>query len=294
MKSLTRVNRLVRLLTLPLVFMAASAQASSAVWLVEKDGHRMYLGGTMHMLSADDYPLPRAYEQAYGESSRIVFETDISELSNPSFIMYMMSEVKFENGVSLRQKVSAETWQALEEFFTSRGVPMSSIEIFKPGMVALQMTMVELQRLGVSAAGVDMHFYQRALTDGKPLGKLETAREQIAFLANMGAGQEDEMLLYSLADVERLPELWKTMTQAWRSGDLEWLDRELAQPMREDFPEVFESLMVKRNNAWMPQLEAMSHTPEVEFVLVGAMHLSGEEGLLDMLAAQGHTITQLP
>ncbi len=101
------------------------------------------------------------------------------------------------------------------------------------------------------------------------------------------------MLNYNLADMQRLPELWRSMTEAWRRGDINWMEENIALPMRNDFPAVYQSLLVERNNAWIPQLEAMAKTAQVEFVVVGALHLSGADGLLSQLGARGYRITQL-
>jgi hypothetical protein len=171
---------------------------------------------------------------------------------------------------------------------------MANIDNFKPGMVATLMAMMELQRLGLTGTGVDKHLNQRADREHKAKGQLETAEQQISFIANMAVGREDEMLAYNLADMERLPDLWQVMKQAWRSGDLTALDELAATPLRDDFPEVYTALLVDRNNAWLPQIEIMSTTAEVEFVLVGALHLVGDDGLLAMLTSRGYKVTQLP
>jgi hypothetical protein len=262
--------------------------------MVEKDGARVFIGGTMHILTARDYPLPGAFETAYSQSGQIVFETDIAKMQEPAFQQYLLAAVSYRDGRNLRQVISADTYSALASFFAGRGVPMDGIDSFKPGMVSTLMTVVELQRLGADAIGVDAHFNQRAASDQKALGQLETIAAQVDFIANLGAGHEDEMLSYNLADIERLPELWQSMTQAWRHGDLAWLEQQIALPMRQDFPEVYQSLLVRRNDAWMPQLEAMFASKEVEFVLVGALHLAGKDGVLAKLGARGYRITQLP
>jgi len=294
MNSLLGSPRLAGLLAWLLLSLAPPAQALAPVWMVEKDGARVFIGGTMHLLTARDYPLPGAFDTAYAKSAQIVFETDIAKLQDPAFQQYLLAQVSYRDGRNLRQVINADTYAALSGFFSGRGVPMTAIDNFKPGMVAMMMTVVELQRLGVDAVGVDAHFNQRATSEQKALGQLETLEAQVAFIANMGAGQEDEMLIYNLAEVERLPELWQVMTQAWRRGDLDWLEQEIELPMRQDFPEVYQSLLVERNNAWLPQLEAMFASAEVEFVLVGALHLAGKDGLLARLGARGYRITQLP
>ena len=291
MRILTSTHPILYLPLLLLLVLPAHAQ--SPVWKVEKDARLMFIGGTMHVLTARDYPLPSAFETAYQQSGRLIFETDMAKLESPQIQQFMLAELSYNDGRNLQQVVSADTYRSVTEFFTSRGVPMASVENFKPGMVATMMAMVELQRLGLVGVGVDAYFNQRADKDQKAKGQLETVEAQISFIAGMGAGREDEMLAYNLADMKNLPSLWQSMNQAWRSGDLPVLEEIAATPLRDDFPEVYQALLINRNNAWLPQIEAMSKTTEVEFVLVGALHLVGSDGLLAMLSDRGYKITQL-
>jgi hypothetical protein len=276
-----------------LLWLALPAHAQSPVWRVEKNTNLMFIGGTMHVLTAEDYPLPTAFETAYQQATQVVFETDLAKMESPQFQQYMLAELRYSDGRNLRQVLSEGTYRSIDEFFTTRGVPMASVEVFKPGMVAAMMAMVELQRLGLAGTGVDSYFNQRTDKERKAKGKLETAEEQVAFIASMGAGREDEMLAYNLADLENLPALWQSMNQAWRSGDLRRLEATSAIPLRDDFPAIYQALLVDRNNAWMPQIVAMSKTAEIEFILVGALHLVGSDGLLSMLSSRGYQITQL-
>jgi len=151
----------------------------------------------------------------------------------------------------------------------------------------------ELQRLGLGGVGVDAYFSARAIDDRKKLGQLETVEAQIAFLAGMGAGQEDEMLRFSLDEVEQLPVLMKSIKAAWRRGDMKKIKELGISSLKKDFPRLHKELLVDRNNAWIPQIEAMLKTTEVELVLVGALHLAGEDGLLAQLSARGYKINML-
>jgi hypothetical protein len=170
---------------------------------------------------------------------------------------------------------------------------MEAIVNFKPGMVLTMMTMIELQRLGIDGIGVDAYYSARAIEDNKKLGELEPVETQIAFLANMGAGQENEMLSFSLSDIEQLPAMMKSMKDAWRRGDLKKLEKIGISDLQNDFPEIYKTLLVDRNNAWIPQIEAMARTKEIELILVGALHLAGEDGLLAQLKARGYKIKMM-
>ena len=277
-----------------LLLLFSNANAQSPVWMVEKDDSLMFIGGTIHILTDQDYPLPAAFEKAYRQSRRVIFETDLNKMESPEFQQYILAELSYSDGRNLQQVLREDTYLSIASFFSERGMSMSSIDNFKPGMVATLMAVVELQRLGIDGTGVDAHFNQRVDQDQKTRGQLESVEDQIAYIANIGTDNPDEMLAYNLADMEKLPELWQSMQQAWRSGNLEALDEVAASPLRDDFPEIYQALLVDRNNAWMPQIVAWSKTMEVEFVLVGALHLVGSDGLLTQLSRRGYKITQLP
>jgi len=275
-------------LYLLLLLFSLPVYAGTSVWTVEKDGNRLFIGGTVHLLTASDYPLPPAYEKAYNGSVKVVLETNMQKLQSPEFQAIMMRELSYSDGRNLEQVVNQDTYAALEQFFSKRGIPMAGIIGFKPGMVSIMMTMVELQRLGLAGIGVDAYYSTKSINDQKKLGQLETVETQIAFIASMGAGQVDEMLIYTLADIERLPELMNSMKDAWRRGNLAQLKAVGITPFKNEFPDIYQALIVDRNNAWLPKIEAMVKSREVEFVLVGALHLAGDNGLLAQLVARGY------
>jgi uncharacterized protein len=272
---------------------ALPAYANAPVWKVQKDGYQLFIGGTIHLLSASDYPLPPSFEQAYDQSERLVFETDIQKIKDPDYQLKMLSEMIFTDGNNLKQFLREDTYLALEKYCLSRGIPMAIITNFKPGMVAMMLTVLELQELGIDAAGVDDFYNEKARQDGKKLGQLETAEQQFSFISTMGEGHEDDLISYTLEDIKKLPATWKKLKSAWRQGDLEKLKKIALTPFIKDHPSIYDNLLVQRNNAWMPQIEALLRTKEVEFVLVGALHLVGDDGLLAQLSAKGYSVERL-
>ena len=83
------------------------------------------------------------------------------------------------------------------------------------------------------------------------------------------------------------------MLTAWREGDVDGLYAEFVAPMLEQAPDLYDSLLVRRNNNWVPQIESMFTEDGTEFVLVGAAHLAGEHGVVQQLEARGYTVVQL-
>ena len=83
------------------------------------------------------------------------------------------------------------------------------------------------------------------------------------------------------------------MKVAWRNGDPQALVDLAITPLIKDFPDIYQSLLVQRNNNWLPQIEAMFSNQQTELILVGTLHLVGKDGLLQRLEAAGYKISQL-
>lgn len=266
------------------------AYSNAPIWTAKKDGHQLIIGGTIHLLTPADYPLPAAFRKAYEQSEQLVFESDIQKIQDPAFQLTMMNELIYTDGRNISSVLSKKTYQALETYCTSKGIPIAILMNFKPGMIAITLTMMELQRLGIMGTGVDAFFSAKAIQDNKQLGQFETAEQQLSFISSMGEGKEDEIIAHTLRDIEELPTTWNTLRTAWRQGNLKKLKQVALVPLRDDFPSTYNTILAQRNNAWMPQIEALFKTKRPTFVLVGILHLVGDDGILNQLSAKGYQI----
>jgi len=282
------------LLALGALCVSVSAAAETAVWKVSKGDDYLYLAGTVHVLRARDYPLPREFEQAYADADRLFFETDIGAMNDVSLQQRMMTQMTYQDGRTLRTVLNEEAYQALTEFIETAGVPipMAMMQTFKPGLLISTITLLEFQKLGFTPQGVDSYFFTRAMGDGKDRGELETLDEQIALLAGMGEGAESEYILYSLQDFADLEIAIEDMVTAWRAGDVESLDQQFVAEMMEASEQLYDSMLVRRNHAWLPGIETMFDEAGIEYVLVGVAHMVGDDGLLALLRDRGYEVVQ--
>lgn len=269
------------------------AVAKSPVWKISKDGNHLFLGGTIHLLSQSDYPLPEAFETAYNNSILLVLETDLQKFGAPEFQQTILQKTMYTGEQNITQFLKPDTIQALETHLASIGISMKPMLKFKPGLLSVTLTLVELQRLGLVGTGVDEFFSLRALNEKRGIKYLETVNDQLEFLSSMGEGNENEFIKYTLNDLKDLPKLFGSMKKAWKNGDNAQLRIVALDPWSGLFPEIYNSLLVERNNNWIPQIETMLRTKEVEFILFGALHLVGENGILTQLTALGYTIENL-
>lgn len=267
--------------------------AASPVWLVESGQNHLYLAGTVHVLRNSDYPLPKAFETAYADSQVLTFETDISKSQDMNFQSKLIQAVTLPGQTTLQDVLKPQTLHELNTFLETSPIQLSHLIKFKPSMVAMTLTLVELKKLGVGDHGVDQYYFNKATQDGKTTLALETLQQQIDFLANMGKGVEDLMIKQTLEDIKTLQTQFSQMISSWRTGDLNQLEALFVEPMKQDFEPVYQQLLVNRNRAWMPQISEYLKTKKTEMVLVGSAHLLGEDGLLYLLQKQGYRVTQL-
>lgn len=280
-------------LLLALAAGAASLCAQTSVWKVTQGKHTLYLGGTCHVLRPSDFPLPAEFDAAYAAVTELVFETELSRMREPATQQLLMQQGMYRDGTTLDRVISAEAWAAVEKHCAAKGLPAANLRAFKPWLLTLMITVMELQKLGVTDEGVDLHFHRRATTDQKKVSGLETFEEHMGFITNLGHGQESEMVLNTLNELHEIPEMFGKLVAAWRKGRLVELEDLMLREMREKYPTIHAELIVKRNQAWLPRIEAMLATAPVELVLVGAGHLAGDEGLVAALRARGCTVEQL-
>lgn len=281
------------LLTLLTFACITAANADTLVWKVEKDNSTVYLGGTIHILRPSDYPLPEEFDQAYSKAQVITFETDLEQLNSPEIAGEIMQQLSYTDERTIASEVSPETYRELKEYASSLGISLDFMPKAKPGMLMSTLMIFELKKLGVSQEGIDMHFLKQAKKDAKQTDFLETPGEQISFLAQMGVGYEDDFYQNMLRDFKNTEALFISMIKYWRVGDSDKLDATVNQVMKKEAPEIYQSILIDRNNNWLPDIEKYFQTEEVEFVLVGAAHLIGEDGIISQLKAKGYQVTKL-
>ena len=277
-----------------LIFAASAvvAVAQSSVWKITRGGNTVYLGGTVHVLRAEDFPLPAEFDAAFSASQKVYFETDVSRMQSGAVQEAVLQHGMFTDGRSLDQALTPAAWKVVQEYAAKAGLPLEYVKLMKPWLFAITIALVELQKIGVSQEGVDLHFYRRAGETGKATGELESFERHLQFLVNFGAGHESAMIEKSMEDIATLPRMLDQLIVAWRAGDIAQIDRLLLRDVRQKFPTIHKTLLADRNAAWTPKIEALLRTSEVEFVLVGAGHLPGRDGLLALLKARGCTVEQ--
>ena len=270
-----------------------SAAPRNFVWKATGAKGVVYLAGSVHLLSPKYYPLDPAFDTAFNNSSLLVEELDMSEMLSPESQLAMLKRGLLPPGQSIDKLLTPETLTAVKKALADLGVPAPPLLQFKPWMLAITLQSLQWQKAGFDAdLGVDKHFYDRAKLQNKPIKGLETLEFQISRFDGMSATQQEQLLVETMEELRGANESFTEIADAWKNGDADTVER-LALKDLQGQPDLYQRLLVERNRAWMPQIEALISPARPAFVVVGAAHLVGPDGLLKMLAAKGYTIEQL-
>lgn len=269
-----------------------AATGKSFLWKVQAGSKVLYLAGSVHALGADAYPLSAAYENAFKAAGTLVEEIDLAEAEQLAAAPLLLAKGLYTDGRTFESAVARDTASLVATRLKGTGIPIEMIRSMKPWMVMLLITAFEAQKAGLDAAlGLDKYFFDKARAAGKPVLGLETAESQIDRFDKMPESLQEQMLRSTLSELEVQRNSVAAMIGAWRSGDAAALEK-MALSSFDEYRGAYISLIVERNNNWVPQIEACMAKPQPCFVVVGAAHLVGPDGLLTLLKKKGYTIEQ--
>jgi uncharacterized protein len=271
----------------------ASAQtgAKSFLWKVQSGSRVLYLAGSVHALTAAVYPLNPAFERAFQASDLLVEEIDLSEGDLMTVGPMLLTKGMYQDGRTFDRAVSKETVALVNKRLNN---PMAAelVRNMKPWMVMLMLTALQVQQAGLDVnLWLDKYFFDKAKAAGKPVLGLETAESQIDRFDKMPEPLQEQLLRSTLADLDAQSRELTTIVAAWQRGDAAGLEKTLLNGFKQ-YPAAYNSLIVERNNNWVPQLEKCLARTSPCLVVVGAAHLVGPDGLLALLQKKGYTIEQ--
>lgn len=270
---------------------AARPASHGFIWSLERDGQKGWLLGSLHLLTPDAYPLPSSMESALQSAQVLVEEADPDELKAPEAAAELLRRALYPSGQTLEAHVSAATYRTIIDRATAAGLPVQMVQQMRPWMVAVTLAAVEMQRSGFDPAlGIDKHFRDRASVLGMPVQMLETALEQISMLESLGPTLQDALVLETLEGASTEALQAHALMRAWKAGDAAGIERILVDGMK-DAPEVHRVLFVERNNRWVPKIEACLVKARC-LIVVGAGHLVGRDGLVEMFRRRGYRVEQ--
>jgi uncharacterized protein YbaP (TraB family) len=151
---------------------------------------------------------------------------------------------------------------------------------------------MQLQQAGLDInLGLDKYFFDKAQKAGKAIIGLETAEYQIDRFDRMPESLQEQLLRSTLDELDAQGRELTAIVNAWQRGDAASMEKTLLSGFKR-YPSAYQSLIVERNNNWMPQIEKCLGQATPCLVVVGAAHLVGPDGLLTLLQKKGFKVEQ--
>jgi len=292
-------RRLIHTICIPLLCaFAASAWADDSghpvtMWQVDGKTNSVYLLGSIHMLREQDHPLPSVIDSAYDDAEVIIMELDMDDM-DPAYTQMAFNRAGVRtDGTTLRELMGDDAYSRAEEAAATVDIPLDMLEQSEPWLAAMTVEIMLLYRIGFNPMlGVEMTMTSRAARDGKPIEGLETVDEQLAFLDGLPLDVQSEMLIQTLAEGAALGDSIDAFIDAWHFGDMTILESGLLDSIKEQ-SEFSEVLITGRNRRWADAIAGLLDDDQDYLVIVGALHLVGDEGVPALLAKRGLGIQQL-
>jgi uncharacterized protein YbaP (TraB family) len=267
-----------------------SARADTALhslWEVHGKHNTVYLLGSIHVLRQSDYPLAPAVLDAYRNAKSLLMEINLEEIDTEQLQAEMLASAMLPDGKTLPAILGQGRYARAQGLAREVGLELSTFDEFAPWFAAEAISQMQLTQLGFAPqSGIEMYFLDRARADGKTVGGLETAHDQIALFQNLSMNAQADYLLSSLEQAHDLPKQVDEMVHAWQRGDTGWFENQLKSELGSD-PALYQSLLVARNRKWIARIEGLLNDDKNYLVIVGTGHLVGRDSVIDLLKKDG-------
>ncbi len=285
--------RKLMLLTTIIGCLLANGAPAAPLWQLDGGRSTIYLLGSVHFLRPGDYPLPDAVQSAYRAADVLVMELDMDDL-NPIQAQATLTRMALDpNGRDLERLIGSRDFATARDRAARIGIDLETLRPFEPWYAALQISQLRLVQLGLDPQqGIEVRLMQRAQADGKKIIGLESFASQLRTLDSLPPDAQARFLLVTLEEAEEIPAHLDDLLRAWRAGDVTILERELLDSLREQ-PALYARLLIDRNRNWTAQLQRLAERGGSYLVVVGTLHLVGDDSVLAMLQRRGYRSRQL-
>jgi uncharacterized protein YbaP (TraB family) len=269
---------------LPLV-----AAAEPAAWrLAGRNGGEVTLLGSIHVLRPSDYPLPAEVDTLYARADDLVMEIDLDDLDPSALQSGLIAAAALPQGKTLRDVLDPDVYRLTEQHAGAIGLPIAVLERVEPWFISIALLDEGLRRQGFRAdLGLEQYVLGKARADRKPIEGLETLEAQVAIFDELPPRSQQALLEQTIHEIDTAKDTLAELADAWRAGRLDELSAQLIGEF-DDFPGLYEALITNRNRRWLPAIEGMLGDGRRHLVIVGAVHLVGENGVVEMLRSRGH------
>lgn len=263
------------------------------LWSVDTPTNTVYLLGSIHILSEDDYPLPGVIQAAFEDAEKVVFEVDLDALDEQETLMLVTEKAAPDSEDERLQAALTPEIQVLAEAAAAEvNLPLSAFYETEPWFFSVNLVVLKLMQLGFSGEyGIDRYLFQQAVETEKEIIGLETLAEQLDIFDTLSVETQQTFVEQTISELDTLETSFNEMRTAWHEGDVEAMEA-LATLDPEIYPELHDKLLTERNLSWVEDIKPMLADSDDYLIVVGAAHMLGETGLVQQLEGLGYTVEQ--
>ncbi len=271
------------------------AGGKSFLWKIQSKEGIAYLFGSIHVAKSEFYPLAPKIEQSFDKARVLAVEADPDKGADQDLQQRMLLTALYAGEDTLRQHLSKETYELAAREMRLLGLPMEKFSRVKPWFLALTIGILELQRLGYNPEyGMDRYFAGKA-RGKKKIVELESFDYQLNLLNDFSDREQKLFLLYTILDIKSVEKDIDQLMHSWRTGDAKTMESIVMRSLNQS-PELlplFEKLFYRRNREMTGKIEQYLRSRDTCFIVVGAAHLVGRQGIIELLKGKGYEVEQM-
>jgi len=294
-KKFSMILSLIAIFLFSLLVQDSPAQPKkSFLWKVQSKTNTVYVLGSIHYLRQEMYPLDERIEKAFDQSNILGVEANVDDVGKMD-VQKLVEKALYSGEETLEKHLSPEAYEIVKKHLSELGASLEAANKYRPWFLALTLASIEIAKLGFDPNfGIDRYFLSKA-TDKRKIVELESLDYQINLFSNLSEKNQELFLLYTLKDIKVLEQELDRLIKAWSSGDEKTVESIVTRSVKQDkrLLPVYEKLIIERNKKMVSKIEEYLKEKETFFVIVGAGHLVGNQGIIELLKGKGFLIEQL-
>ena len=275
-------------------YLSYAQSQKNFLWRTQTKNSTIYLLGSIHLMKQDVYPLSRTIENSFDKSDFLAVEADIADISRIDMTQ-VLNKAIYQGGDTLENHISSDALAVVRKETERLGLPFGLIKMQKPWLLALTMESLELMKAGYDPEyGIDKHFLTKAQGEKKIL-ELESFDYQVNLLSGFSDTEQELFLLYALKDLDHLTGEVDKLVGAWKTGNVPAVENFVTKAVVDEsrFYPIYEKLIIARNRNMADRIEKYLQSGGTYFVVIGAAHLTGNKGIIQLLRNKGYPVEQM-
>lgn len=265
-------------------------EEKTLLWQISGNGMQApsYIFGTMHIVCSGDIKLGDSLKKVIRDVDKIYFEVDMDDMME---MMGVMSYIRMNGNQKLSDLLTPEEYAKLKDYFAKHPspIPLQMMESFKPLFIS---TMIEEQRMTCPQQnGMEQMIMQEAKPANKEIKGLETMKFQASVFDSIPYQEQARELVKSLDSLDAGSRQTQELVDVYRQQDLQKID-ELSSKQEAGMEKYMNLLLYNRNTDWVKKISNITTQGSYLFA-VGAAHLAGDKGILNLLKQKGYTVLPL-